>query len=72
MQRAVGLSPLTVVLALLIGAAVGGIVGAVLAIPIASVIQATAGDLVQTPTIPTRSSEASGEPSASSPAERAA
>lgn len=65
MQRAVGLSPLTVVLALLVGAAVSGIAGAVLAIPIAAVIQATIGDLMQAPSAPAQPEVAS----ASSPAE---
>jgi predicted PurR-regulated permease PerM len=49
MQNAVGLTPLTVVLALLVGAAVGGIIGAVLAIPIAAVIQDAVSELVRAP-----------------------
>jgi predicted PurR-regulated permease PerM len=39
MQRSVGLSPLTVLLAVLAGAALLGIIGALLAVPIASAIQ---------------------------------
>ncbi len=45
MQYAVGLSPLTVIVALLVGAAVGGILGALLAVPIAAAIQAALAEL---------------------------
>jgi predicted PurR-regulated permease PerM len=67
MERAVGLSPLAVVLTLLVGVAVGGIVGAVLSIPIAAVIQTTIRDLVQA----RKASAESGAVSASQTAEGA-
>jgi predicted PurR-regulated permease PerM len=47
MERAVGLTPLTVVLALLVGAALGGLIGALLAIPIAAAIQAAVVNLIK-------------------------
>jgi predicted PurR-regulated permease PerM len=40
MERALGLSPLTVIIALLAGIEVGGVVGAILAVPIAAAMQA--------------------------------
>ncbi|MHB1006729.1 MAG: AI-2E family transporter [Chloroflexota bacterium] len=49
MEHAVGLTPLTVLLALLVGSALGGLIGALLAIPIAAGIQATIVDLVRKP-----------------------
>jgi predicted PurR-regulated permease PerM len=49
MQHAVGLSPLTVVLALLAGAAIYGLVGAFLAVPIAAAIQAILVELAPAP-----------------------
>jgi predicted PurR-regulated permease PerM len=45
MEHAVGLTPLTVVLALLAGSALGGIPGALLAIPVAAAIQVAIVDL---------------------------
>jgi predicted PurR-regulated permease PerM len=45
MAQAVGLSPLTVILALLAGAALYGVVGALLAVPIAAAIQAAVTEL---------------------------
>ena len=47
MEKAVGLTPLTVVLALLIGTALGGLVGALLAIPIAAAVQAAVANLMK-------------------------
>lgn len=47
MEHAVGLTPLTVILALLVGSAIGGIIGALLAIPIAAAVQAAIVDLVR-------------------------
>jgi predicted PurR-regulated permease PerM len=46
MEHAVGLTPLTVLLALLVGSAIGGLIGALIAIPIAAGIQATIVNLV--------------------------
>jgi len=39
MRNAVGLTPLTVVLAVLVGSVLGGAIGAVLAIPVAAAVQ---------------------------------
>ena len=47
MEKAVGLTTLTVVLALLVGAALGGLIGALLAIPIAAAVQAAVVNLVE-------------------------
>jgi predicted PurR-regulated permease PerM len=47
MAHAVGLSPLTVIVALLAGAAVGGIIGALLAVPLAAAIQAALFEIEQ-------------------------
>lgn len=47
MKRAVGLNPVVVILALLIGAKLGGIPGAILAVPLAAAISVFAGDLIQ-------------------------
>ncbi|MDD5342335.1 MAG: AI-2E family transporter [Patescibacteria group bacterium] len=44
MQRSVGLNPIVVIIAMLIGAKLGGIIGMVLAIPIAAVIQVFSSD----------------------------
>ncbi len=64
MERAVGLTPLTVVLALLVGAALGGLIGALLAIPIAAAVQAAVVNLVE-------ASEATAPPiEAPAPADR--
>jgi predicted PurR-regulated permease PerM len=49
MEHAVGLSPLTVILALLIGGAIFGFVGALLAVPIAAAIQSVVVELVNPP-----------------------
>ena len=53
MEHAVGLTPLTVLLALLAGSALGGLIGALLAIPIAAGIQATIVDLIRKPDLQT-------------------
>lgn len=45
MGQAVGLTPLTIVLALLVGAALGGIPGALLAIPVAAAVQVAIVDM---------------------------
>jgi predicted PurR-regulated permease PerM len=45
MERAVGLSPLAVILAILAGAELYGIIGALLAVPVAAAIQATIVEL---------------------------
>lgn len=55
MEKAVGLTPLTVVLALLAGSALGGLIGALLAIPIAAAVQAAIVNLIN-------ASGAAGEP----------
>jgi len=47
MKGAVGLTPLTVILAVLIGGSLGGILGALLAIPIAAVVQVLVSALVR-------------------------
>ena len=52
MEQAVGLSPLTVILALLVGAALYGVVGALLAVPIAAAIQAVLTELAAPSTSP--------------------
>jgi predicted PurR-regulated permease PerM len=46
MQKAVGLSPLTVILALLAGANLYGVLGALLAVPVAAAIQAVIQELM--------------------------
>ncbi|MCL5957771.1 MAG: AI-2E family transporter [Chloroflexi bacterium] len=46
MKSTVGISPLTVILAMLVGASLLGIVGALLAVPVAAVIQVLYRDLV--------------------------
>lgn len=52
MQHAVGLTPLTVILALLAGAAIYGFIGALLAVPIAAAIQAVLVELAAHPPSP--------------------
>lgn len=47
MRGAVGLTPLTVFLALLVGGALGGPLGAVLAIPVAAAVQVVVQDLLE-------------------------
>ena len=46
MKKAVGLNPVIVILALLIGAKLGGVMGAILAVPIATSLNVVVGDLV--------------------------
>jgi predicted PurR-regulated permease PerM len=47
MRRAVGLSPILTILALLIGARLAGILGAFLAIPVAAALQVIAGEILR-------------------------
>lgn len=47
MRRAVGLNPILVIVALLVGARVGGIIGIVLAIPVATVLLVLVEDIFQ-------------------------
>ncbi len=47
MKKAIGLNPVTVILALLIGAKLGGVLGAILAIPLAAAVSVFAKDLLQ-------------------------
>ena len=47
MKKAVGLNPVVVILALLIGAKLGGVMGVIIAVPIATVVSEVAGDLVR-------------------------
>lgn len=47
MQKAVGLSPVVIIVALLIGAKVAGVMGIVLAVPVATAIAEFAGDFVK-------------------------
>jgi predicted PurR-regulated permease PerM len=46
MSRQVGVSPVTVIMALLIGGSLLGVVGAILAIPTAAILQVVAGELM--------------------------
>lgn len=46
MKKAVGLNPVSVILALLIGAEIGGVLGVILAVPVATAIGLFLGDLV--------------------------
>jgi predicted PurR-regulated permease PerM len=46
MSRQVGVSPVTVIVALLIGGSLLGIVGAILAVPTAAILQVVAGELI--------------------------
>ncbi|MGQ0570801.1 MAG: AI-2E family transporter [Armatimonadota bacterium] len=48
MQQAVGLSPLLTIIAILIGAKLMGIVGALLAVPIAAALQVIVGEVIRT------------------------
>jgi predicted PurR-regulated permease PerM len=50
MEHAVGLSPLTVILALLAGAAIYGVIGALLAVPVAAAVQLGLAELTAKPT----------------------
>jgi predicted PurR-regulated permease PerM len=45
MSRQVGVSPVTVIVALLIGGSLAGIVGAILAVPTAAIVQVIAGEI---------------------------
>ena len=47
MQKAVGLNPVVSIIALLIGAKVGGVVGVLLAIPVATVVNVFVQDLIE-------------------------
>jgi predicted PurR-regulated permease PerM len=47
MRNAVGMSPLTVILAVLIGSTLGGPLGAILAIPIGASVQVIASEIIQ-------------------------
>ena len=47
MKKAVGLNPISVILALLIGARLGGAIGAILAIPVATGISLFINDLLE-------------------------
>jgi predicted PurR-regulated permease PerM len=47
MSRQVGVSAVTVIVALLIGGSLAGIVGAILAIPTAAIIQVIAGEVTR-------------------------
>ena len=49
MKKAVGLNPVVVILALLIGAKLGGMMGVIIAVPVATVVSEVAGDLVKKP-----------------------
>jgi predicted PurR-regulated permease PerM len=46
MSRQVGVSPVTVIVSLLIGGSLLGIVGAILAVPTAAILQVVAGELL--------------------------
>jgi predicted PurR-regulated permease PerM len=52
MERRVGVSPVAVMVALLVGGALWGVIGAVLAIPTAAIISVIIEDLAQRPTVP--------------------
>lgn len=47
MKKAIGLNPLAVILALLVGVKLAGILGAILAVPVATAIGVFVGDLIQ-------------------------
>lgn len=47
MKKAVGLNPVVVILALLIGAKLGGVMGIIVAVPIATMVSEVAGDLMR-------------------------
>jgi len=67
MQQTVGLSPLTVILALLAGGDLYGVLGALLAVPVAAGIQAAIQELILT-----RPQAAETPPAAESPSDRVA
>ncbi|HEX8974833.1 MAG TPA: AI-2E family transporter [Patescibacteria group bacterium] len=46
MKKAVGLNPVVVILALLVGAQLGGTLGAILAVPVATAVGVLAGDII--------------------------
>jgi predicted PurR-regulated permease PerM len=46
MARQVGVSPVTVIVSLLIGGSLLGVVGAILAVPTAAILQVVAGELM--------------------------
>jgi predicted PurR-regulated permease PerM len=47
MKKAVGLNPVVVILAILIGAKLGGVMGVIISVPIATMVSEVAGDLVR-------------------------
>ncbi len=47
MKKAIGLNPVTVILALLIGAQLGGVLGAIMAVPLAAALSVFVKDLIQ-------------------------
>ncbi len=49
MKKAVGLNPVVVILSLLIGAKLGGVMGVIIAVPVATMVSEVAGDLVRKP-----------------------
>jgi predicted PurR-regulated permease PerM len=51
MKKAVGLNPVVVILALMIGAKLGGVTGIIIAVPIATVVGEVVNDLVRKPEI---------------------
>lgn len=62
MKHAVGMSPLTVILAVLIGGQIGGILGSILAIPVGAVIQVLLSVLLRGRIHPAESREAEAVP----------
>jgi len=51
MKKAVGLNPVVVILALMIGAKLGGVMGIIVAVPIATVAGEIVNDLVLRPEV---------------------
>ncbi|MFA6285331.1 MAG: AI-2E family transporter [Parcubacteria group bacterium] len=51
MKKAVGLNPVVVILSLLIGAKLGGVMGVIIAVPVATMVSEVAGDLVRKPEV---------------------
>jgi predicted PurR-regulated permease PerM len=51
MKKAVGLNPVVVILALLIGAKLGGVMGIIVSVPVATVLGEVVNDLVKKPEI---------------------
>jgi len=49
MRKAVGLHPVAVILALLVGLKLGGVLGALLAIPVATAVSVFLGDIFEKP-----------------------